>query len=518
MSQRRTFTNLTNSCKDEPAPVAGYSRNIKLFQFLLHEYSGLNFILEIADSVIELMRRFRPNNKKFQRFITIIKYAIPAIVLVSEFVNKLKRFYFIKSGKNTVSNENEEKVREIIDLKDKKIPIDSYSFFIGSEVTRWLLQKPVTSSFKITGYYRYESLERISDTYKEDDSTIITVVEMDGSKFAWMMRMYKDITGDLYVRSSDIHTDMGSIHKIKDLKGNIYSEFVHHFDTKNNVLLLSPGGLVTYPRQAIVEKPKQFNIKKLSSEIRKILKRGKKRGFVFVGIPGTGKSTIIHCLEMVITEYPIVYISTQCFSTASSVSETFDILKYIQPCIGIIEDLDSCELKNKQRSLGELLEQIDDIDNKLNIILLATINDTSLVHYSLINRPGRFDEVIRIKTPQDTEEIYDVMRCRYDKNRAVDSEITSEFMQYKDINKDILENILKRSYTQADICEIIEKCLLIDNVITNESLESSVGNLEESKIALRECNFGGGDPSKIYLQSCDPDVAEDSPKCDQTYP
>ena len=67
-------------------------------------------------------------------------------------------------------------------------------------------------------------------------------------------------------------------------------------------------------------------------------------------------------------------------------------------------------------------------------------------------------------------------------------------LQNDDIDKDLLKIIVDRQYTQADICEIIEKSLLMSNKIDNQLLRSSVCDLEESKKALRECNFGGDDP------------------------
>lgn len=493
----RRFSSLMNDAPREEAVSPGYSKNVKFFQFLIHEYRNIGFVLEVLESIIVFLSRFWLKNKKYQRVINLLKYGVPAGVFISDFLNKIKAYRMIKSGKNSVSNESIDKYKELFDITKDNVRVDNYPFMLGSEVTRWMLQRPKTESFKILGYHQWDNLQNITDTYKEDDSTLITAIEMGEAKFAWMTRMFCSTEDDLYLRFSDIYTTMEHISKINDLKGKIFREFIQHFDTTNNVLLLSSGGLSTYPRQDVVEKPEQFNIQQFSSEIRKILQRGKKRGFVFVGVPGTGKSTIIHCLEAIITEYPIVYVSSNCFISPSVVKETFNTLRYIQPCVVIIEDLDSCELKDKKQALGEFLEQIDDVDSTLNIALLTTVNDTSLVHYSLINRPGRFDEVIKIETPHSAGEIYNIMQCRFRKNKARESNVEiPKFISFEKINKDYLNEILSKKYTQADVCEVIEKSLLISDDFTNETFRESLESLERSKKALRECDFGGNDPFK----------------------
>lgn len=497
MAKIRKFSSMETKC-NESRPKDAYNQNIKLFQFLLSEYGSLAFILDIAESTLDFLARVFKKNKRLQVIINLLKYGIPAVVIVSEFISKIKRYRLIKSGKNNVTSEDDQKIRQVLGLKESGIELSSQGFMLGVEISRWLLQRPKTNTFKILGYYQYDTLTALTDVYKEDDTTIITVFETEGVKFALLIRLYRTEDQDIYVRVSEIYYKAMELTKVEKLKGKIYREFIQHFNIAENVILFSITGLQTFPRQEIVENPKYFDVKSFSEGIRKTLRRKKKRGFAFVGLPGTGKSTIIHCLESEIKEYPIVYLSTNCFSNSGYVRETFNTLRYIQPCIAIVEDLDSCDLKDKRQALGEFLEQVDDVDNSLQIVLLVSVNDTSLVHYSLINRPGRLDEVIMIKTPQDIDEIYLIMKCRYDKNRRKDTEIQEDFISFDAIDKDLLNAVLAGGYTQADVCEIVEKALLLDNEVTNQVLKESFSYLKQSKEALKKCNFGGDDPYKNY--------------------
>ena len=159
-----------------------------------------------------------------------------------------------------------------------------------------------------------------------------------------------------------------------------------------------------------------------------------------------------------------------------------------------MEDMDSYDFKDKKKDLGVFLDEMDDVNGKLKAFFIATINDTSLVHYSLINRPGRFDQVYLLDVPKHQEEVYTVMKTRYDKNKDKDPAIKTEFFEFKEMDKQLLQEIIQNKFTQADICEIIEKALLLSSEITIEDIWQGLKDLESSKQAIASCNFSGKDP------------------------
>lgn len=292
--------------------AAGYSKDISFTRFIIEEYGNLNFILDLSDSVIDLGRKFFKRSARYQNTLTVLKYGIPATVFSSQLIAKLKKYRAIKSGKNAVYNEREEKIKKILDVKDN-IEIYQESFFLGKDVFFWLFQKPKTESFKILGFYTYDGLNPITDVWGEEKGTMVVPIEYGKTKLVWIVSYSTTFTEEISVKESAIHFDSKATLGYVDvplttcLRSAIYKEFLNHFDVKNNVLLLTMIGLHSFKRQTTKEEIRQFDLMRFSNEIRKVLKRKRKRGFAFVGVPGTGKSTIIRKLESLITDYPIIY-------------------------------------------------------------------------------------------------------------------------------------------------------------------------------------------------------------------
>ena len=495
-SRSRRLSNWGGMTKQEAQIVTpGYSKDISLFWFLLNEYGTFEFVIDLADSVIDLGRRFFKDKKRYQQALTIMKYGVPAAVFTFQLASKMHQYRKIKSGNNNIYNEREDKVKQVLDIAKKKdICIGQDELLLGKDVFYWLFKMPKTEGFKIIGYFNYENLQPVADVWKIEQGTMLIVLEYDGARFAWITNMVATVLDDMLVRESFIYYQSMDFEKKLRLKAAIYKEFLNHFDIKNNIICLHPSGLHAFPRQDAQEQIRQFDIKKFAAEIKKVLGRKKKRGFAFVGIPGTGKSTIIKKLENEITDYPIVYTTAANYSSQFEIQETFTTIMFIQPCIVIMEDLDSYDLRDKKSNLGVFLDLIDDVNQRLNAVFIATINDTSLVHYTLINRPGRLDQVIMIKPPQDIEEVFSVMRMRFMKNKKNDENIRGDFLPLGEIDRKILDEIVKAQYTQADICEVIEKALLLEDAITNDTLRESLKKLKDSKEAIKACNFKGEDP------------------------
>lgn len=497
-----------------------------LFKFLLNEYGSPDFIIDVTESVVGFAQKLKPRDKRFQMGLNILKYATPAFVLTSELYSKVRRFQELLREPTEAYDERERRIRKLLDMslnpEDRNLKgpdISSNRFNLGKEIATWIAGRPKTSRFKIRSFHAASAnLDLLEDPFGAEAHDVLILLEYKEQKYVWEIS-FTSTALDIYIQDMWLYTkmcpDCGEL--IEKLEKEIYTEFIDQFDVSENVLVYS-GALSTRPRHQFHEPINQFNLEGFEAEVYKVLRRKKKRGYAFVGVPGTGKSTIIRKMELHFRDYPIVYLSPDCFTIPDNVERTFDMLRLMQPCIVILEDLDSYNFKYKNDKLGVFLDRIDDVNRSINAVFIATINDTALVHYSLINRPGRLDQVIMIETPSTPMEVYEVLKIRFDKNRAVEDNIKGDFPPFEEVDESILKDIIAQRFTQADICEIVEKALLVEDSITNDSLRESVLSLMGSKRAIKACNFHEDNPYGDDEDSYPEDAEEDEPGVSKPLP
>ena len=145
-----------------------------------------------------------------------------------------------------------------------------------------------------------------------------------------------------------------------------------------------------------------------------------------------------------------------------------------------------------------------------------------MIHRTIIDRPGRFDEVYEIKPPQTKEEAYEVMKSKYDK--LIDSYTSFrdiKFPKIKKLNHGILERCINNKFTQAELTSgIIEKIFLNTEkpkkICFNEAIKKAINSFEISKKSLKTYKFNEGDDLDPCPDDGDcmvtEDVKRDEPK------
>jgi hypothetical protein len=129
-----------------------------------------------------------------------------------------------------------------------------------------------------------------------------------------------------------------------------------------------------------------------------------KRGVLFVGPPGNGKThtvkALINALNM-----PCLYVKS--FRAEHSTDEdnihaVFDRARKSAPCVLVLEDLDSL-LNAQNRSF--FLNELDGFATNAGIVTLATTNHPEKLDPSILDRPSRFDRKYPFDLPEQPERL-----------------------------------------------------------------------------------------------------------------
>lgn len=125
-----------------------------------------------------------------------------------------------------------------------------------------------------------------------------------------------------------------------------------------------------------------------------------KRGVMLKGPPGTGKTFIGKILANKINNVTFILATAADIEDASDISNLFSMARKYSPTIIFLEDVDFFAQNrfndNYNRVTGELLNQLDGIEDNNGIVVVATTNHPGALDEAIIHRPGRFDIIIDI--------------------------------------------------------------------------------------------------------------------------
>ena len=130
-----------------------------------------------------------------------------------------------------------------------------------------------------------------------------------------------------------------------------------------------------------------------------------KRGILLAGEPGTGKTVI--CKALMAEADGITCITTNAYELSADeyVTELYEVAQDLSPCIVFLEDIDLIGLNREEYhyqrgpALLSLLNVLDGVEERQEIVTVATTNNLEALDRAISQRPSRFDRVFRLELP-----------------------------------------------------------------------------------------------------------------------
>lgn len=133
------------------------------------------------------------------------------------------------------------------------------------------------------------------------------------------------------------------------------------------------------------------------------LKLGMKKGLLFYGSPGTGKTHTIHYLASQLPGHTTFLITAE---QLGLLGEYMALARLLQPSIVVMEDVDLIardrgDMRNpcEESLLNKLLNEMDGLREDAAVFFVLTTNRPEQLESALAGRPGRIDQAIEFPLP-----------------------------------------------------------------------------------------------------------------------
>jgi AAA+ superfamily predicted ATPase len=129
-----------------------------------------------------------------------------------------------------------------------------------------------------------------------------------------------------------------------------------------------------------------------------------KRGIMLWGPPGSGKTVTLMLLVKDLIGLDGIAILVDHPERVTKALEQLRRIEPDRPAICVLEDIDEMIVRHGEHSILALLDGETQVDN---VVYIATTNYPEMLDKRLVNRPSRFDEVIKIGMPsEDARRVY----------------------------------------------------------------------------------------------------------------
>ncbi|MEM9410763.1 MAG: ATP-binding protein [Planctomycetota bacterium] len=129
-----------------------------------------------------------------------------------------------------------------------------------------------------------------------------------------------------------------------------------------------------------------------------------KKGLLFFGPPGTGKTHTVHYLSRALPDTTALVITSE---QIGLLSRYMTLARLLQPSLVIIEDADLIARQREEIDtcqevlLNKLLNEMDGLRADAEIVFVLTTNRPEVLEKALTSRPGRIDQAIEFPLPDE---------------------------------------------------------------------------------------------------------------------
>jgi hypothetical protein len=125
-----------------------------------------------------------------------------------------------------------------------------------------------------------------------------------------------------------------------------------------------------------------------------------KRGILFHGPPGTGKTSVSLYLAGRLPEFTVCFVSGERLLYPR---ELCRMARYLEPAMLVLEDIDLVAHERHANGLatvlGELMNQIDGCEPTEQVLFVMNTNSLERLEHAVKDRPGRVDQIIELPLP-----------------------------------------------------------------------------------------------------------------------
>jgi hypothetical protein len=248
----------------------------------------------------------------------------------------------------------------------------------------------------MANHLRFALLLSPAMSYGRQSGTHVEIAVPPGEEGASLSRQVFDELERLVKRASSYRGKVISLEQADDYSGHAGSVRVHRLRSVNRDEIVLPHKTLQLLERNIPEFIEQrTQLKKLGMPL--------KKGLLFYGQPGTGKTHTIHYLASQLPGHTTLLITAE---QVGLLDHYFQLARFLQPSIVVVEDVDliarsresmggACE----ESLLNKLLNEMDGLRADAEVIFVLTTNRPQQLEAAIASRPGRIDQAIEFPLP-----------------------------------------------------------------------------------------------------------------------